>query len=100
MDAGTFKVTYSDGREKSLLVQPMLADLVALERTYKISAQQISDPGAPMEWIAFLIWRIEKRAGEGRSFDDWLETVADFEPPEEAAVDPTTPAQELEPQPA
>lgn len=100
MDAGKFKVTYADGREKSLTVQPMLADLVALERTYKISAQELSDPGAPMEWIAFLIWRIEKRGGEGREFDAWLETVVDFEPPEDAAVDPTIPAPELEPQPA
>lgn len=99
MDAGTFRITYADGRTKDLAVKPMLSDLVTLERKYSISAQQISEPNAPLEWIAFLIWQVEQRNGEGRPFEEWLATVADLEPPEADAAVPTA-DKTLEPQPA
>lgn len=100
MDAGTFRITYADGRTKNLELKPMLSDLVGMEHKYAISAQQISEPNARLEWIAFLIWQVEQRNGEGRPFEEWLATVADLEPPEADAAGPTAESPTLEPQPA
>jgi hypothetical protein len=97
MNEGTISVTFTDGTTTTCLLKPLLADLVAVERHFGISAAALNTPDARTEWTLFLIWRILGRSGETRQFEEWLESVETIDALEGAqAPDPTN----LEAQPA
>lgn len=93
-------LTYADGREDTHDFRPPLADLVAMERHFGVSSQALSNGEARIEWIAFIIWQAERRRGEGRDFDQWLETVVDLDMADTEEAEPVDPTPAPRPQEA
>jgi hypothetical protein len=85
-----FIVKYSDGTQENV-GDPVLSDMVAMERQFGISAASLQGPEARYEWTAYLIWhRLNaKLNGQGVDFQTWLDRVETFEV--EETPDPTNP---------
>jgi hypothetical protein len=67
-----YRVTYDDGTTAEGVQSPAVE--VAFERHFKCAITSIQEPSA--EQMYWLMW---KAVRDGRSFDEWLEHVVDFD---------------------
>lgn len=91
-------VTYEDGT--SVEATPGPADVLVFEDEHRTTLRDAIGSGSP-RWSCFLAWHwLQRRRGEARAFELWLDTVSSIKSakdpdgtgPEEGAADPTSAA--------
>ncbi len=76
-------LTFEDGETYDKELRSFLspADQVAFERTYNVGMGSFEDT-QKAEWVLYFIWRAYRReAKDTRSFDEWLDKLANYEVP-------------------
>lgn len=77
-----------EGKLRTYMSPP---DQVAFERTYDRTVASLQDQGTiRVEWLLWFIWRALKRErADVAPFDQWLESLTDYEMPGADEPDPT-----------
>ena len=93
-------VVLTDGRKFPIDVSnPRPSDLVAVERQFHISADDMDGPDRRTEWTLYVIWRMCSRQDEGiksLAFDEFVDLVDDLVREDDEEANPTPSAPPIE----